>query len=137
MEGLEVCSFVKCKLGSGNLLVGLRDKDVKRINNHKNFKGHCWKVKVGDKVCALHYTPCPGQQLKHAMKTGHVELEAEVGLVEKQYKHNKEQRLARKKKNLQLENELLRLEKEKARVASILDLHLATMKENCRYMHCF
>ena len=135
MEGLEVCSFVKCKLGSGNLLVGLRDKDVKRINNHKNFKGHCWKVKVGDKVCALHYTPCPGQQLKHAMKTGHVEPEAELGLIHKQYKNNiiwnKEKRLATAEKNLQLGKERLRLKK--AGVSSVIQ----PMEGNCRYMHCF
>ena len=134
MEGLEVCSFVKCKLGSGNLLVGLRDKDVKRINNHKNFKGHCWKVKIGDKVCALHYTPFPDRQLKNAMKTGHVEAEAELGQIENQYKYkyNKEQRLARKEKNLQLEKERLQVEKKEEAVSSVIQ----PMEGNCRYMHC-
>ena len=137
MEDLEVCSFVKCKLGRGNLLVGLRDNDVTRLNHHIDFRGFFWKVKVGDKVCAIHYTPCPGQQLKHAMKTGHVEPEAELGLIHKQYKNNiiwnKEKRLATTEKNLQLKNERLRLEEEKAGASSAIQ----PMEGNCRYMHYF
>ena len=139
MEDLEVCSFVKCKLGRGNLLVGLRDNDVTRLNHHIDFRGFFWKVKVGDKVCAIHYTPCPGQQLKHAMKTGHVEPEAELGLIHKQYinKWNKEKRLAKKEKNLQLEKERLQVEKKEEAVSSVIQPCVPPMEGNSRYMHCF
>ena len=130
MEDLKVCSFAKCRLGRGNLLVKLREDDITPI--HLHFKGP-YAVKIGDTVCALHYTPCPGRQVKSALKTGHVEPEAKLGNVGQQYKYNHQQRLARQQKNLQIQNEKLQIETKEEAVSSIIQ----PMEGNCRYMHYF
>ena len=132
MEDLEVCSFAKCRLGPGNLLVGLRDIDITHIRKHFKKPYH-YKVKIGDTVCALHYTPCPREQVKSVIKTGHVEPAAQLGIINRQYKYNHQQRLATKAKNLQLENEKLQIETKEEAVSSIIQ----PMEGNCRYMHYF
>ena len=91
MEEIEKCTFVDCHLGPGNVLVGLRKKDIIDYPFYH----------VGDKVCALHYRPKPGEQVKHVLKTGHVELLAKLGTVGKQFNHeSNEKRKARKLKLL-------------------------------------
>ena len=93
MEKIQKCTFVDCKLGPGNVLVGLRHGDI--IDYPFYF--------FGDKVCALHYRPWPSRQVKNVIQFGCVEEEAKLGTVGKQKKaESKEKIQARKEKKLKL-----------------------------------